>query len=385
VSPWTRRCVAQADHLVLVADAAADPQLTELERVLVTERRVPHQHVSLVLLHAPGVARPVGTAAWLAARDVDQHLHVRRGAADDLDRLARHLAGRAVSLVLGGGGAKGFAHLGVVRAMRELGIPIDAVLGSSMGAPLAAAVAIATPDDELVGFVAHLYRRILDYTLPVSAMVSARRIVRALEAGAGDRDVADTWLPFRCVSTNLTRSRTVVHRQGPLTLALRASLSIPGVLPPVPFGEDLLVDGGVLDNLPVGLARRENPTGTVIASDVAPALGPRARTDYGPYVSGTKVLLRRFTPGLAAPKVPPLMATLMRSLMVSAAEQRDRVKAAGLADLHLEFELKGVGLLDFDACAPVAERGYQEALPALTRWWQQADRAGAAGAAGLPA
>jgi predicted acylesterase/phospholipase RssA len=369
VSPWTRRCVDRVDHLGLVADATEHPRATELERLLVAARELPHQRVSLVLLHPTDSDRPRSTAAWLDARDVDQHHHVRLGRADDLDRLARHLAGRAVTLVFSGGGAKGFAHLGVVRAMRELGIPIDAIAGASMGAPLAAMVAMDTADDELVPAVARLYHKVLDYTVPVTSMISAQRIVRAIHEGADDRDIEDAWLPFTCVSTNLTRSRLEVHRRGSLALALRASLSIPGVMPPVPYGEeDLLVDGGVLNNLPVDIARGLNPTGIVIASDVAPLLGPRARSEYGMHVSGAKVLARRLTPGMKAPRVPALMATLMRSLLVAAAEQRDRGIAEGLADLHLQLDLRGVGLLDFEVCAPVAEQGYQEAVGRLQQW-----------------
>jgi predicted acylesterase/phospholipase RssA/CRP-like cAMP-binding protein len=369
VSPWTRRCVDRVDHLVLVADATQHPRVTELERLLVSARELPHQRVSLVLLHPADTDRPRGTAAWLDARDVDEHHHVRLGRDGDLDRLGRHLAGRAVTLVFSGGGAKGFAHLGVVRAMRELDIPIDAVAGASMGAPLAAAVAMDTPDDELVPMIARLYHKVLDYTVPVSSMISGRRIARSVEEGVGDRDIEDAWLPYFCVSTNLTRSRLEVHRTGAMALAVRASLSIPGVMPPVPYGEeDLLVDGGILNNLPVDIARGLNPTGTVVASDVAPLLGPRKKSDYGMYVSGTKVLAKRLTPGMKAPRVPAIMATLMRSLLVAAAEQRDRGIADKLADLHLQLDLRGVGLLDFEVCAPVAEQGYAEALERLREW-----------------
>jgi predicted acylesterase/phospholipase RssA/CRP-like cAMP-binding protein len=369
VSPWTRRCIDRVDHLVLVADATEHPHVSELERLLVSARDLPHQRVSLVLLHPATTDRPRGTADWLDARDVDEHHHVRLGRDGDLDRLARHLAGRAVTLVFSGGGAKGFAHLGVVRAMRELAIPIDAVAGASMGAPLAAAVAMDIPDDELVPMIARLYHKVLDYTVPVSSMISGRRIAHSIEEGIGDRDIEDTWLPYFCVSTNLTRSRLEVHRTGAMALAVRASLSIPGVMPPVPYrDEDLLVDGGVLNNLPVDIARGLNPTGTVVASDVAPLLGPRKKSDYGMYVSGTRVLAKRLTPGMKAPRVPAIMATLMRSMLVAAAEQRDRGIAEKLADLHLQLDLRGVGLLDFEVCAPVAEQGYQEALGQLSEW-----------------
>jgi predicted acylesterase/phospholipase RssA len=230
---------------------------------------------------------------------------------------------------------------------------------------MAALVAMDTPTEELVPRTERLFHRLLDYTAPVSGIIAGKRITRSIVEGVDDRDLADTWRPLRCMTTNLTRSTSVVHRTGELARALRASVSIPGVMPPVAYGEDLHVDGGVMNNLPVDVARRENPTGTVIASDVAPVLGPAARGDHGLYVAGAGQLARRLTPGMRAPRVPRLMPTLMRSMLVAAAEQRDRGVARGLADLHLQFELRGVGLLDFEVVGPVADRGYEESVAAL--------------------
>ena len=374
---WSRRCTERADHLVLVADAAEDPAPSDTERTLAGPRELPHQRRTLLLCHPAGTETPRGTPAWLAERDVDDHRHLRLGHAGDLGRIARYLAGRSVWLVLGGGGAKGFAHLGVVRAMRELGLPIDGVVGSSIGSPIAGIVAIDTPTEELVAETERLFHRLLDYTAPVSGIIAGRRISAAIEAGADGRDLTDSWLPMRCITTNLTRSTSVVHRSGEMRRAIRASVSIPGVMPAVAFGDDLHVDGGVMNNLPVDIARRENPSGTVITSDVAPVLGPTAKGDHGLYVKGGGLLARRMIPGLTAPRVPRLMPTLMRSLLVAAAERRDRGVEDGLADLHLQFELRGVGLLEFETVAPVAERGYEEsmdALRALAASWRTDER-----------
>jgi predicted acylesterase/phospholipase RssA/CRP-like cAMP-binding protein len=375
-TPWSERCIDRADQVLLVAEASADPEPSSAERALLPLRHLPHQRITLLLHHPADTDRPRGTAAWLADRDVDEHLHVRAGHTGDIERLARYVSGRSVWLTLGGGGAKGFAHLGVVRAMAEVGIPIDGIVGSSIGAALGALVAIETPAEDLVDRTADLFRRVLDYTVPVSGLIAAERIAHAIERGVGDRDIEDTWLPYRCVSTDLTHSTTVVHRRGDLRRAMRASLSIPGVMPPVAFGEDLHVDGGVTNNLPVDVARRETPAGTVIASDTAPPLGPTAKGDYGLYVHGGGVLARRFMPGLHAPRVPKIMPTLMRSMLVSAAQARDRGIEQHLADLHLQFELRGVGLLAFDVVEPVVERGYEEALDAL-RTFAEAQHASA--------
>ncbi len=372
-SEWSRRCIDRADHLVLVADATRDPAITDEERLLTPTRHVPHQRVTLLLVHPRDTERPEGTAAWIDARDLDDHVHLRDASGPDVARLSRMLSGRSVWLTLGGGGAKGFAHLGLIRAMREVGLPIDGVATASVGAALGALVAMETPEDDLVALTEDLFHRLLDYNVPVSGLIAGRRIARSIERGTDGRDLEDLWIPYRCVSTNLTRSTTVVHRRGELARAMYASLAIPGVLPAVAYGEDLHVDGGVMNNLPVDVARREAPNGTVIASDVAPTLGPRAKGDHGLYVQGGRVLLRRYTPGLKAPRVPRLMPTLMRSLLVAAAQSRDRVVGQGLADLHVQFELKGVALLDFDVVAPVAERGYTESIDLLRAFTQRGD------------
>lgn len=362
---WTRRCIDRADNIVLVARSDDDPEPGPLERSLIAhEDPYEHQRISLVLQHPADRERPTDTRTWLASRRVD-HYHLRDGAPADLDRAGRHLTGDATWLVLGGGGAKGFAHLGVVRAMRELGLPIDGVVGSSMGTTMAGLLAIEVPDDELIARTRELFRKILDYTVPVSGLIAARRIVRSIETSVGERDLEDTWLPMRCVSTNLTRSRVKVHATGGMGRAVRASLSIPGVMPAVADGDDLLVDGGVMNNLPIDVARREAPTGTVIAVDVAPVLGPRAKEDHGLYVRGGRILLARWTPGVKPPRVPKLMPTLMRSLLASAAKSRDAMITDGLADLVLSMELRGVGLLAFDVVDPVVESGYEESIDAL--------------------
>lgn len=384
---WSRRCIDRADHLVLLADASRDAAVTPNERLLTPTRHLPHQRVTLVLVHPSDTDRPRDTAAWLEVRDLDDHVHLRRDHPGDLGRLGRMLGGRSVWLTLGGGGAKGFAHLGLVRAMRESGLPIDGVAGSSIGSALGVLIATEVPLEELVARTEELFHNLLDYTLPVSGLIAGRRIARSSARGIDGRDIEDTWVPYRCVSTNLTRSTSVVHRRGDLQRAMHASLAIPGVLPPIAYGDDLHVDGGVMNNLPIDVARRETPTGTVLASDCAPIRGPSAKGDHGLYVQGGRVLTRRLTPGLRAPRVPKLMPTLMRSLLVAAAQARDQFVADRLADLHVQFDLKGVALLDFEVVAPVAERGYTESIDAVRDFaqrWSSKDRRSGPGAGSPP-
>ena len=218
------------------------------------------------MLHETGIANGVA-ARWQASLPGIRHHHVRGSA--DFERVVRLLTGRAVGLVLSGGGARGFAHLGVVRALREHGVPIDLVGGTSMGGILAAGVAKDWDDAELV----ERFRRcfvdtnpLSDFTLPVVSLVSGRKVGMLLRRELGDLDIEDLPLPFFCVSSNLTTGRIAVHQRGPLWRWLRASVAIPGVLPPVFQGGEVFVDGGSMNNLPVDVMRASG-RGAVIGVD----------------------------------------------------------------------------------------------------------------------
>jgi NTE family protein len=265
-TPWSRLCVRQADALVLVARAEAEAAAWEvLEGVRETALAPPR--TELVLLHDERIER--GAAArWLRVLPGVPHHHVV-GAAD-VARVARLLTGTAVGLVLSGGGARGFAHIGVVQALRELAVPIDLVGGTSMGGIMGAAVASGWTTEEMVerfrrSFV--LTNPLRDYTLPVVSLVSGRKVSQLLHQAFGEDAIEDLPLPFFCVSSNLTTGYPAVHRSGLVWRWLRASVAIPGVLPPVLAGGEVFVDGGATNNLPVDVMR-ELGRGPIIACDV---------------------------------------------------------------------------------------------------------------------
>ena len=190
-------------------------------------------HAELVLIHDGTLAR--GAAArWLAAVPPGTpHHHVTSKA--DVPRVARILTGRGVGLVLSGGGARGFAHIGIVKALREADIPIDLVGGTSMGATRCWRLVCWTIDE-----LTDRFRRafvdgkpLRDYTLPFVSLVSGHKVTRLLQHAFGDVTIEDLPLDFFCVSSNLTTGHSEVHRRGELWRWLRASVAIPGVLPPV--------------------------------------------------------------------------------------------------------------------------------------------------------
>ena len=368
---WTRRALRGCD--VVAVACSPEPDERETARVsALLDAAGPRTLRVLVLLQDDGASRPVGAPAALARWSPDHLLHVRGGSSSDLARLARLLGGRPLALVLGGGSAKGFGLLGVYRAMHELGLPVDTVGATSIGSTMGAGLAQGLGPDELVDVTERLFHNLLDYTLPVVSLLKGERTSRAIREQMDGWAVEDLWLPYFCVSTNLTQGRAQVHRRGDLATAVRASVAIPGAFPPVPLGDDLLVDGGVTNNLPVDVLRRIYPTAEVVAVESAPAKGPRAKADFGLSVSGWQAL--RASVGRDK-RYPGMMAVLMRSMITGSLDQRDAVVASGAIDLLLDLDIRGVGVLDFERVREVAQMGYEQARPRLEAWLETREAA----------
>lgn len=367
VTAWTRRALRQADRVVVVCSANPGSAERELiSEIFATIDDAGHVARMLAVLHPPSADRPRRTATLLRLAETDDVVHVRSGSSDDVARLARLASGHGYGLVLSGGGARGFAHLGVLRALHEHGVPIDQVAGCSMGSAIAAGIALDLRGEDLLDLVEQQFHKLLDYTLPVVSIVKGQRIMANIEATLGGWDIEDLWLPYYCVSTNLTKSRLEVHRRGSTALAVRASVAIPGVLPPVPREGDLLVDGGVLNNMPFEVMRDDSTIGTIIAVDVAPDQGPRARADYGMSVSGFRALgasLRR-----SKSIYPSVTSVLLRSMLTGAVRNQKASMEDGSIDLLLTMNLPGIGLLDFERSREVADAGYEASVTKVSAW-----------------
>src|SRR5262245_17763108 len=354
---WTDRCLRQADHVVWVmAPGGADAPLflRALEKHLCVAER------SLVALEAP--AAPLARASFRFA------LTLRADA--DFDRLARLLSGRAVGVVLGGGGARGLAHLGVLRALEEVGVPVDAVGGTSVGAVVAALVAGGLDAAGVLEICRRHFRSVFDPTVPVVSMLRGRRIAARLASAMGDRWIEGLAIPFLSISTNLSRGAVRVHRSGPLLRAVRASLAIPGILPPVIEGGELLVDGALLDNLPVLAMRELTGGGPVLAVDVGVGFSSTPFPDLPDELSGWSALRRRLGGRARGPAVPSIFEILMRSDMVSSIGAAGRLALREGIDLGIVPPVQDCGLFAFDRFDENAERGYRAALEPVRAWWE---------------
>jgi len=321
--------------------------------------------VHVVLAHPKG-ARPTGSSIVRASLPLASVVHLADGDTSHIERIVRIVAGGAVALVMSGGGASGFAHLAVAGALFDLGVPFDVTAGTSMGAVIAALLAQGNDPATCHQIMRDEFRSPFDWTFPAVALMTGDRIWRMLQRHL-DGDVADLWLPFLCVSTDLTASARWLHVDGCLATAVRASVSIPGVLPPVPLDGHLLVDGGLVDNLPVIAVRERHADAIIIASDVATGTVARPVVGQTPVQSGWRELVARRR-RMSAPRPISLGETMVRSMMVASIGQRYRIRDEGLADFYLPLDLQLAGRLDFDALDRVVDTARHTCSTPIASW-----------------
>lgn len=364
---WSRRCVRQADHILIVARGEDDPRPGALEQALLGGEESAAARSLLVLTHDREAALPSGTEAWLEARRVSNHVHVRRRP-EDFRRLARLLSGKAVGLVLSGGGARGFAHLGVLQALEEAAVPVDLIGGTSMGAAMAAVYAMGVEIRAGVERSKDLFSRhrpFEEYTLPLMSLLAGRRLDDLLRELYGDTRIEDLWIGTFFVSTNLTTAEICVHRRGEVWRAVRASVAIPGMFLPVIAGENLLVDGGVVNNLPVDVMRRLCE-GLVLAVNVSPKKDVRLSSGLERFPSPWQLLAARLNPFKQAPRVPGILQVLGRTTMLGSVHYGEAVKEQ--ADFRLDLPLERFSILDFAAIDRIVAAGYSYARQEIAAW-----------------
>ena len=366
---WTRRCLRAADRVLVVARASDDPAIGVVE----AQARALHPtaRFELVLVHSDDTAQPSGTLPWLVVRAIAAHHHVRLGVAADLRRCARRIAGHAIALVLGGGGARGFAHLGALRAFDEAGVEFDMIGGTSIGAAIAGGRALGLSPAELTGLAQSFASRskILDRTLPIVAFTRGAKVTRIFRGVYGDTKIEDLWLPYFALSSGLSRAEAVLHTQGPLWLAVRSSTAVPALFPPI-IGDDyeVLVDGNVMNNMPLDVMRARCEGGTLIGINPMPSTMKPRPYNNGPSVSGWTALAGRFkVPGVRL-RAPNLIGAVMRATEINSASRMRQPSFRALADLLIEPPLADFGITNYQDWEPIVEIGYRSAKEALAAW-----------------
>ena len=418
-SAWSQTSIRQADCVLLVG-FGDDPTIGEYERLLLSIKTTARKE--LVLLHPERSVPPGATREWLksrpwlhahhhvempgisrthaapavvdpravkALRNLKQKLETRlqqykggRNApvpssgrphyASDFARLARRLCGKSIGLVLGGGGARGCAHLGAIRALEEKGIPIDMVGGTSIGSLIGGLYA---REAELVssygrakrfaGRMASLWRFASDLTYPVVSYTTGHEFNRGVFKAVQETHIEDMWIPFFCNTTNITWSRMEVHTTGYAWRYIRGSMTLAGLLPPLVDEGNMLVDGGYVDNLPVTVMMAMGAR-SVFAVDVG-SIDDTSPRSYGDTLSGWWVLLNRWNPWSDARKIPSIPDIQGRLTYVSSVKTLEETKKVN-GCFYMRMPVEGFGTLEFGKFDEISAKGYSAAQTMLDEW-----------------
>jgi len=411
-SPWTSTCITQSDCILLIGNAEASPEVGEYERFLLTTKTTARKE--LVLLHSERLCPPGLTRRWLrnrmwitgghhhiqmAVRTAPEPVHQpnkRFGSAlklrvqtiqaeiqkyttrkvrqtplysaetpfkGDFHRLARRLCGKSVGLVLGGGGARGLAHVGVIRALEEAGIPIDIVGGTSIGAFVGALYAwdagivpMYGRIKRFAGRMGSMWRFALDLTYPSASYTTGHEFNRGIFKTFGNYLIEDFWLPFYCNTTNISQSRPEFHTSGYAWRYVRASMSLAGLLPPMCDQGSMLLDGGYIDNLTVAHMKSLGAD-VIFAVDVG-AVEQDTQQQYGDSLSGFWALWNRWNPFSMTANPPSLSEIQSRLAYVSSVDALERAKA--MPGCHyMRPPVQEIGTLQFGSFDDVYQLGYE--------------------------
>ena len=373
-SDWTRLCLQHSDEVVLLVDAKQDPGLTAVEkRYLAGDAPVSVARQTLMLLHDIETRSPRGTARWLSERPSVRHFHIRPKLQRDLRRAARIISGKAIGIVFSGGGAKGFAHVGVMKALEDAGIEIDFIGGTSIGAIMGMCLAMdqsAEAVSRMVhkAFLGHPKGNITgDYNfVPLVSLIKGRRshgaMAQAIQDAAGDEiDSEDTWKTFFVIASDFSAGTEAVLDRGNLARNVIASYAIPGALPPVFIGGHMLFDGGTFNNFPVDVMARMG-AGQIIGVDLSSDRSRKFEIDRVPgTIAHLRDMLRpRKKRRYRLPSVPETLTT--SSFISSLSKQKTMRK---FADLLFQPNIERVGLLEWKRYDDIVAAGYDHARQLL--------------------
>lgn len=371
-SEWTRRCTRHCDELLLVADADQPPALHPIETACLGPDAAERAAINrqLVLLHPDDRLSPTGTGRWLAPRTLAGHVHVRRTLVRDWLRLARLVSGNAVGLVLSGGGARGFAHLGVLKALEEARVDFDLAAGTSIGAVMAAYAAMDMPMTQVIAAARAAFKTnpTGDFNLvPLLSLIGGRRLRQTIDnAVVNSRgqhiDIEDLWKGYFCVSSNYSTAREAVLTRGPLAKSIRASVSIPGALPPVMLDGELHIDGGSFNNFPTDVMMRRGAA-RIVGVNLLRERDARYALDDVP--DGMELLRDKLRGRGRRYQLPSLTSLLLNtSTMYSYARQQ---QAQADVDLYFAPDVGRYGMLEWAQFDRIVELGYQHAREQIER------------------
>ncbi|MEM1447888.1 MAG: cyclic nucleotide-binding and patatin-like phospholipase domain-containing protein [Planctomycetota bacterium] len=371
---WTLRCVRQAERILVVAPPGVEPDLDALRAQLRVGDRccVSDLGVEVLVFHPSDAEYGSGGSAWREHAAVERIYQARLGNARDFERTARCLVDRAVGVVLGGGGARGIAQVGALQALEDAGIPVDVIGGTSIGSIFGGGYAMGWSAARIMENVRRIFSKkkaLIDVTFPYVALLSGGKLTDVLTGLYGEKLIEDLWHDFFCVSVSLNSANVNVHDRGTLWHHVRSSVALPGIFPPVHVGDDVLIDGGVMNNLPTDIMVDYVRGGTVIAVDVSGA-GAGAGASFDSTVSGWRELRSRLNPfgGPKDEKMISIFDVLLGSTVVASRSKRNRKTFEKETSLYVRPAIEGFGLMEFERYEELHRIGYEGMQKSLETW-----------------
>jgi NTE family protein len=374
---WDEFCAARADRVLALVSATATAAATATgARGEAAGGEAPPGEWDALARSLRGcdlvgcdVTPGAGALAGWVRRLAPASIHaIRPGAAgrEDIARVARRLAGRSVGVVLGGGGARAFAHVGALDVLLEAGLTVDRVGGVSMGAFVGGLLALGHGADAIDACCYEEWVRrnpINDYTVPRHALIRGRKAEAMLRRTFGDVRIEELPRPYYCASVNLRGNRLAIDRDGPLIDAIGASISLPLIAPPRRREHDggLMIDGSLLDNLPLE-PMSATGEGPVLAIDIKGGEERRRRDSAGGAGAADGAEPSAPRPS-RPPRLPGLPETMARIALLSSANTDEAARR--LADFTIPVRVPGVGLLEFHQIDEAVAAGRAAALAAL--------------------
>lgn len=374
LSPWTQLCIRLADRILAVANETDNPNLTQAESAIFSEWAHVYATKELLLIHEPDKPFAFHRTEWTKTRKIDHLRHMRQGNLKDMSRIARFITGNTIALVLSGGGAKGLAHFGLLRALKELNIEIDCVAGTSIGALFAALYSVGVPHDKIYSIIQKRLTSnyaITDFTIPTKALSSGKTIDNLMiEYFTEELRLEELWKPVFVIATNLSTGQVAVLDSGKVWLAVRASISLPGIFPPIVDNNgNILVDGGILNNLPVDvMSSRLRGNGKIIAVRIEPQ---HSDYNYQGIIDESDSLFSKIAQHVQSKEdfshsnLPNIFLTISRSMMISSYLHSEEMLK--LATHPIIINPMDYHILDFKEYDKIINLGYNSAMYELRK------------------
>lgn len=369
------------DMLYIVAHGEAKIYLNQntLKRIHAREL-IYKAKPALIVLHEKINIAPQQTSAWLKLAKFGLQHHVRIQEEKDWGRIIRFICGQAVGLVLGGGGVRGWAHVGALKALIEAGVPIDVIGGTSGGSIVAGYYALHETYEDCHQQLRKLSKIagesifLKNLTWPAVSWFSSKSYTSQLKKMFGKAHIENLWLPLFCVTCNLAKNNQAIQRDGLLWKKIRASTAVPGVYPPLVIKGQMHLDGGIVNNLPVDMMRQLSPNiGTIIAVELIHNVKDEKKYKFPPVLPFWSTLFTKLGLIHKNYRFPGFVDTFLRSLLVgSAVKQTENAKTA---DVLISPDLSSFGLLSvtLQQEKELIEMGYQATIKALKQWHRGQD------------